>query len=74
MLDSAQDLIDQSPPRGLGGQPVEDPAPVGEPFHQSARSKQAQMAGDARLTLLHDLAQFHDRQLFAGEQGDDAQP
>ncbi len=73
-VDGAEHLVDHSPSRRIGCEPVKHPAAVREPFNQPAGCQQAQMAGDAGLTLLHDLAKFHHRQLFMGEQGHDAQP
>ncbi len=72
-VDERQDSIEYGASGGLCGQAVEHPSAVWEPLHKAARSQQAQMAGDARLTLIHDLAQLHHREFFAGEQGDDAQ-
>ncbi len=72
-VDDRKDSIEYGPAGGVRREPVENPSPVGKPFDQTARGQQPQVPRDARLTLVHDLAQFHHRQLLAGEQGDDAQ-
>ncbi len=74
LIDDRQDTIENGPPAGIGGESVEGPAAVGESLDQAGGGQEAQMTGDARLALVHDLAQFHDRQFFPGQERDDTQP
>ena len=74
LVDDRENTVEYGPAARIGGESVERPAAVGETLHQAAGGEKAQMTGDARLALVHDLAQFHDRQFFPGQERDDTQP
>ncbi len=74
LIDDRQDTVENGPAGRVGGESVEGPAAVGEAFDQSAGGEKTQMPGDAGLALVHDLAEFHDRQFLGGQERDDAQP
>ena len=74
LVDDRENTVEYGSSARVGGESVEGPATVGEAFDESAGGEKAQMPGDAGLALVHDLAEFHDRQFFGGQERDDAQP
>ena len=74
LVDYRENTVEYGPAAWVGSESVERPAAVGETLHQAAGGEKAQMTGDARLALVHDLAQFHDREFFLGQECDDPQP
>ncbi len=72
-IDDGQDAVEDGFASRIGGETIEGPAAVGESLDQAAGGEQAQMPGDAWLALVHDLAQFHDRQFLTVQECDDSQ-
>ena len=54
-------------------QAIKHPGAVGKAFDQAGLAHQFEMARNARLTLAENIDQFHDRELFAGQQTQQAQ-
>ena len=65
--------VDQATSLGVVRQAVVDTGAVGKAFDQAGVGHQLQMARHARLALVQNPRHLHDRQLFPGQQGQDAQ-
>ena len=68
-----QNGVDQPPRMGIVRQAVIDTGAVGKPLDQPGIGHQLQVTGDAGLALVQNARHLHDRQLFTGQQRQDAQ-
>ncbi|MNR07616.1 hypothetical protein D3C85_1237440 [compost metagenome] len=69
VVQQVQHRVDQAARQRVVRQTVEDSRPVGESFDQPCVGHQFQVARHARLALIQNPRQLHDRQLLGGQQG-----
>ncbi len=68
VVQQVQNGVDQAARQGVVRQAVEDPRAIGESLDKPGVRHQLQMARHARLTLVQNPRQLHDRQFLGGQQ------